>query len=214
MALLYRADLSPTKLELLAAWLPTRVWYPGPPGPELRRVASYRFDDPAGETGIETMLVRAGAGPVLQAPLTYRGAPLEGGDAWLVGTTEHSVLGRRWVYDACGDPVYAAVLADIIRTGAGQADEYIEDSGRLERREPSMSVRGSGAWDGGATAVDTVVRVEDGDPTLILTGTVELAVVRVLDDPAPPARPAPAARLSGTWHGRATDVVLARARAV
>jgi hypothetical protein len=118
------------------------------------------------------------------------------------------------VYDACGDPVYAAVLADIIRTGAGQADEYIEDSGRLVRREPSMSVRGSGAWDGGATAVDTVVRVEDGDPTLILTGTVELAVVRVLDDPAPPTRPAPAARLTGTWSGRATDVDLARASAV
>ena len=81
------------------------------------------FDDPAGAVGIETMLVMAGSGPVYQVPLTYRDAALEHGDDWLVGIAEHSVLGRRWVYDACGDPVYAAVLTSAIFAGAGQAAE-------------------------------------------------------------------------------------------
>ena len=54
------------------------------------------------------MLVAVGDGPVYQVPMTYRGMPLDGADAFLIGTTDHSVLGRRWVYDACGDPVFAA----------------------------------------------------------------------------------------------------------
>src|SRR5262249_42680466 len=98
MAILHRADLRPTKLELLAGRLPGPSSYPGPSTPGLSGVASYRFDDPAGEVGVETMLVRSGDGPILQAPLTYRSAPLDGAEAWLLGTCEHSVLGRRWVY--------------------------------------------------------------------------------------------------------------------
>src|SRR5215218_7739419 len=100
MALLHRAEITPTKLELLDAWLPTRAWYRGPADPGLAKVGAFRFDDPAGEVGIETLLVQAGDGPVLQVPLTYRAAPLAGAEPWLIGTTEHSVLGRRWVYDA------------------------------------------------------------------------------------------------------------------
>lgn len=76
MALLHRANLHPTKLELLAAWLPGRSWFHGQDTADLVRVAGYRFDDPAGAVGIETMLVKAGDGPVHQVPLTYRGAPL------------------------------------------------------------------------------------------------------------------------------------------
>ena len=93
MALLHRAELRPTKLDLLAAWLPSRRWFHGPAGADIVRVAGFRFDDPAGEVGIETILVRLGDG-VHQVPLTYRGAPLDGADDFLVGTTEHSVLGR------------------------------------------------------------------------------------------------------------------------
>jgi Maltokinase N-terminal cap domain len=50
--------------------------------------------------------------PIHHIPLTYRDDPLQGGEAWLIGIAEHSVLGRRWIYDACGDPTYAAVLND------------------------------------------------------------------------------------------------------
>jgi hypothetical protein len=107
MALLHQAELVPSKLEALAAWAPSQPWFDGDPE-RLERVAAFRLDDPAGEVGVEVLLLRAGDGPVLQVPLTYRGSPLEGGDEWLVGTMQHSVLGERWVYDGCGDPVYVA----------------------------------------------------------------------------------------------------------
>lgn len=216
MALLHRAVLRPTKLDLLSAWLPTRPWYRGSTGAAVARVAACRFDDPDGEVGIETIVVRAGDGPLLHAPLTYRSAPLPGGDAWLVGTAEHSVLGRRWVYDACGDPVYARALAHAIFTGAGQADEFIDIDGRLERREPAMSVNGSGHQGADVPAVADAVRVDDDDPTVIRSDLVELIVARVLD-PGGRSGGTDAGewlRLTGTWDGQSTPLVLALARAL
>ncbi|MFC0033719.1 hypothetical protein ACFFMM_29780 [Micromonospora chaiyaphumensis] len=206
MALLHRAELRPSKLDLLTAWLPGRPWFAGTPGAEATRVASYRFDDPAGEVGIETILVRAGDGPVLQVPLTYRAAPLAGAERWLVGTTDHSVLGPRWVYDACGDPVYAPALAAAVLADAGQAEEYFEVDGRREVRAPSVTLTGGRADT--APAFGTVDEVVDGDPTLIRAGGVELALVR---RPAPADAPAPA-RLTGSWAGQADPVLLAYAR--
>jgi hypothetical protein len=183
MALLHRATLRPGKLELLTAWLPDRPWYKG--GGDAVRVTGFRFDDPDGEVGIETLFVRAGDGPLLQVPLTYRATPYPGGDAWLVGTAEHSVLGQRWIYDACGDPVYAAVLTNAILTGGHQADEVLAtEDGRLERREPGVFVAGGGTPGAEAPAVTSVVRVEDADPTTILTDVIELTVRRVLDERA------------------------------
>ncbi|MFF5173011.1 hypothetical protein ACFY3U_10290 [Micromonospora sp. NPDC000089] len=216
MALLHRATLRPTKLELLADWLPGRGWYHGPAGAEVVRVAAYRFDDPAGAVGIETMLVSAGDGPVHQVPLTYRGTPLDGADGWLVGTTEHSVLGRRWVYDACGDPVYAAALAAAILGGAGQAVEYVEVDGGREERAPTMTVTSAAAGDTGLPEVGTPRRVVDADPALIRTDTVELVVLRRPTDPASvraasiDAGPAGVA-LTGSWPGQPTPVPLAYA---
>ncbi|GHJ08983.1 hypothetical protein TPA0907_33500 [Micromonospora humidisoli] len=183
MALLHRAEISPSKLELLAGWLPGRPWYAGPAAGEPVRVAAYRFDDPAGEVGIETMLVRIGDSPVYQVPLTYRGAPLADAERWLVGTTRHSVLGPRWVYDACGDPVYAAALATAIRTGVGQAEEYFETDAGREPRPPSMTVAGTGR--AVLPVVGAVRQVHDGDPTVIGADTVDLAVARRLSGVGP-----------------------------
>ena len=205
MALLYRAEIHPTKLELLAAWLPGRRWYQGPAGAVLERVAACRFDDPAGAVGIETMLVRADGGPILHVPLTYRDAPLDGADAWLIDTCEHSVLGRRWVYDACGDPVYAAALASAIFAGTGQAEEFVEVDGRPERREPAMTVNGSGPHGADVPIVRAVRRVVDEDPTLIVTDSVELTVVRIVDGNSRPA----GATLTGRWTDLPGPVLLA-----
>ena len=207
MALLHQAELNPTKLELLAAWLPGRHWYQGQAAADIARVAAYRFDDPAGVVGIETILVRVGDGPIYQIPLTYRGAPLDGGDGWLVGTTEHSVLGRRWVYDACGDPVYAAALAGAILAGTGQAEEFFAVDGQLERREPTMTVTASGAEDADVPAVEAIRRVVDNDPTLIVTDAVELAVLRRVDGGNAPT----GAVLTGTWSGEPNPLPLAYA---
>ncbi|MGX6601429.1 CG0192-related protein [Micromonosporaceae bacterium Da 78-11] len=205
MALLHRAEISPTKLELLAAWLPTQVWYPGGAVPtDLDRVAACRFDDPAGQVGVEIFLVRPGDGPLLHTPMTYRDAPLDGAERWLIGTTEHSALGRRWVYDAVGDPVYVSALLTAIRTGGREAEEYFEVDGVRQTREPLMSVRGDGRLDDlGAVGVD---EVEDGDPTTVVTGGFRLVVPRVLTEPSPAVD---GLTLTGTWPGRAAPVTLA-----
>jgi hypothetical protein len=208
MALLHQAELHPTKLELLSAWLPSRQWYQGPADAELERVAACRFDDPAGAVGIETILVRADGGAIHHVPLSYRDAPLDGGDAWLVGTCEHSILGRRWVYDACGDPVYAAALARAIFAGTGQAEEFIKVDDRLERREPDMAVTGSGLHGVDVPAVHAIRRVVGDDPTLIVTDTAQLAVVRIVDANSRPS----GATLTGTWNGVRTPMLLVTAQ--
>lgn len=202
MALIHRATVRPSKLELLSSWLPGRSWYSASDG-ELQRVAAYRFDDPAGAVGIETMLVQVGDGPVHQVPLTYRDAPLADGDAWLLGTTEHSVLGKRWVYDGTGDPVYLAALAGAVLGNAGQADEFVDTGDGLERREPSMAI-GSAAV-GDVPELGAVERVVDGDPVSIVTATVELTVVRRL------GAELTGVVLTGTWPGQPTPVALAAA---
>ncbi|MGC4765933.1 CG0192-related protein [Micromonospora sp. DT46] len=208
MALLHRAEMRPTKFALLAAWLRGRPWFQGPAGVDVERVAAYRFDDPAGAVGVETLLVRAGDGPIHQVPLTYRGAPLDGGDDWLVGTTEHSVLGRRWVYDACADPVYAATLAAAVLADAGQAQEYFEADGQREYRELSMTIAGSGTRGAEVPPVGAVRRVVEDDLTVIVTDSVELAVVRRPDG----GTASEGAVLTGTWSGQASPLPLAYAR--
>jgi hypothetical protein len=207
MALLHKATITPSKLELLAAWLPTRPWYDGPAEPELTRVAAARFDDPDGEVGIETLIVRAGDGPAWQIPLTYRGAPLDGAEAYLVGTVEHSVLGKRWVYDATGDPVYVAELTRVIREGGHEAPEEVDNGGERVSREPDLKLSGSGA---GTPPAGEITGHRDGDPTVVRAGAVELVVSRV---PLVAVDPADAGVLTGCWPGQETPVALVHLRA-
>lgn len=112
MAILHhRATIAPTKQELVTSWLDRQGL--GGTG-DVEMLAAYRFDDPAGQVGIEGFLVRR-SGSVFHLPVTYRDAPLDEAGAHLITTMDHSVLGRRWVYEAAGDPValacYAAALA-------------------------------------------------------------------------------------------------------
>lgn len=143
MALLHYATLTPSKPELLAAWLPRQSW--AAELPDLELVGGYRLDDPAGEVGMEGVLLRSADGEVfVHVPLTYRGAPLEGAEAHLLGTTEHSALGTRWVYDATGDPVWTATVTATVLAGGSGAEEYFEVDGGRETREPKVAVAGSG----------------------------------------------------------------------
>ncbi len=179
MSLVYRATLEPSKQELVAAWLPTRPWAVGI---EITtKVAEYRFDDPDGEVGVETILFADDAGATVQVPLTYRGAPLQGGEQFLVGTTEHSVLGTRWVYDACGDPVWATTLVTAILTGAGQSQMYLEQDGERVAVPPRMTVRGSGHPGAGVPVISSVPTARDeGMATVVSAGGLEIVVARVL----------------------------------
>lgn len=190
MALLHKATITPGKLELLSRWLPTQAWF-GDDEPDLEQLGAYRFDDPDGEVGIETFLLGDAAGRTLHVPVTYRGAPLEGGDAWLIGTMEHSVLGRRWVYDAEGDPVYAAVLTSTILSGGTQAELEREADGVRTPVESTATVRGSGSPD-------------------VQVGPVDIGIVRVIEGEPP----AGIHTLTGTWSGVDAPVVLAVARTV
>lgn len=210
MALLYRAEMRPTKLELLVDWLPGRDWARGLGAGELNRVAAYRFDDPAGQVGIETILVRAGQGPILQVPLTYRDAALPGADEWLIGTSEHSVLGRRWVYDGCGDPVYAAALAGAILADTGQAAEFVEIDGELVGRAPTMEIASTVTAPDRPT-VDFINQVIEGDTTTIVTPLVELLVVRRPGQMEPPGSGTDGAALTGRWDGQPGPLPLAYA---
>ena len=136
MAIIHRATITPSKLELLEEWLGSDL----EGSEELRQVASYRFDDPAGEVGIEALLVTRG-GAVRQAVLTYRAAALDGADEHLITTMEHSALGTRWVYDGAGDPVAIAAYQRALAGQQEQAALEIYDGDTLVgTREPSVEL--------------------------------------------------------------------------
>ena len=178
MALVHRATLAPSKQELVESWLTTRSW--ASDRTVVGKLAEYRFDDPAGEVGVETILWHTDDGVVLQTPLTYRAKPLVGREMHLIGTSEHSVLGQRWVYDGCGDPVWAATLAAAILTGGIQAQMFFEQDGERVDVPPRMQVKGSGSANNppALTSVDSVT--DRGTLTVATAGDLELTVARVV----------------------------------
>jgi hypothetical protein len=143
MAVLHEATISPRKDELVGPWLRTRSWWDGES--EREPAGSFRLDDPAGEVGMECFLLGSAAGSTLFVPVTYRAAPLPGAETSLLGTMEHSVLGTRYVYDGCADPVFVAAVLDTIRSGGRQADLHLMRADGTEvDREPDATAKGAG----------------------------------------------------------------------
>jgi hypothetical protein len=161
VAIIHSTTLTPGKLELLTAWLPHQPWYRGTGTPVLTKAGGFRVDDPDGEVGIEIMLVSDADGTTYVTPMTYRGSPLEGADDALLGTSEHGVLGRRWIYDAQRDPVAVAQLLALAR-GEGEA----QDQNRSETVDPTVTRSWSGPADAGNLEVVRVLGPADdaGDP--------------------------------------------------
>jgi trehalose synthase-fused probable maltokinase len=181
VAEIHEATLTPGKVELVTPWLARQRWYAAKGTlPRLRKLWSWRLDDPEGAVGIETLLLldEGGAEPVLyQVPLTYRGAPLDGLGHALVGTTEHSVLGRRWVYDGPHDPVYAAQLLELVLERSTPQSGSTSDTPEplvVGLRHPSWSgstvVQGSKVLSGEQSNTSIVYDCvdQDGRPTPLI----------------------------------------------
>ncbi|NEA62464.1 1,4-alpha-glucan branching protein [Streptomyces sp. SID12488] len=170
MAVIHHTTMSPGKLELLTAWLPTRPWYVGAARePELSKAGGFRLDDPEGEVGIEFMVVTdtSGEQPVsYHVPLGYRGAPLDGAaDEALVGTSEHGVLGKRWLYDGAHDPVVVGQLLALLQGRAEAQAQGVSDT-----PDPSVTGCFTGA---GVSAEVASVAVTDGEHgTVVVVETV------------------------------------------
>lgn len=193
MALIYNTVLRPSKLEVIASWLPGQEWFRGDVD-QLAAVAAYRFDDPDGEVGMEGHLISAGDDTIYHVPLTYRGAELAGADAHLLGTVEHGVLGKRWFYDAEQDPVYRAVLRNTIVTGGREAAEFETDDPAVEPIPKAITTQ---VW--GMGSAGSALGATAPDP-----GT--LTVARALDKDADPETNWV---LRGIWPGAAGPTVLA-----
>ncbi|MGG2461283.1 maltokinase N-terminal cap-like domain-containing protein [Streptomyces sp. RGM 3693] len=177
MAVIHNTSLKPTKLEVLTAWLPSQPWYQGSPqAPQLARSGGFRIDDPQGEVGIECMVVTDRSGDVPRSyfiPLTYRGAPLDGAEQALVGTTEHGILGRRWIYDGTHDPVLAAQLLALLQ---GRAEPQAQNASNVRDESVTRHV-GAGAGAGfGSSRVLGAAGVANGPhgTDLTLETTTEL----------------------------------------
>jgi hypothetical protein len=202
MAILHKATVIPAKTDLIAGWLPGRSWYPGSADPDVVRVASFRFDDPDGEVGIETLLVSANGEAALQIPLTYRSSALAGAEAHLLGTTEHSVLGTRWVYDALGDPVYLSALLTAVLTGGDQVAEYVHDGENVVHRAPTTFAHGSGTGSGPIPADSGAYR--DGPTAAVDTAGYRIELARTVG-----AEPAGSGEtLTASWAGQEPTVLV------
>ncbi|MEU2394922.1 1,4-alpha-glucan branching protein [Streptomyces sp. NPDC007369] len=184
MAVIHRTTMTPTKLELLASWLPGQPWYTATGGaPEPVKAGGFRLDDPEGEVGIEFMVVAdASAEPPVayHVPMTYRGAPLEGAEAGLLGTSEHGVLGTRWLYDATHDPVAVERLLALLRGEAVPQEQSVSGT-----PDPTVAVENATAALPAPDAALRAVHGPQGTEIHVAGLPAALSVTRVLRPGAP-----------------------------
>ncbi|MFD5654961.1 1,4-alpha-glucan branching protein [Streptomyces sp. NPDC127039] len=213
MAVIHRTALEPSKLELLTSWLPTRPWFHGGAGePELAKAGGFRLDDPRSAVGIEFLVVTDAGAPhpaTYLVPLSYRGAPLDGMEHALVGTMEHGVLGRRWAYDGCHDPVLVAAFLALVEGRVEAQDQNISDT---PDRDVTRSCTGDGsipaasaASGASASSPAHAAVTDDGEGTaLAFPHGVVLRLHRILraspDGPTPLPQGA-IGQVSGAWRG-------------
>jgi Maltokinase N-terminal cap domain len=188
MGIIHQTTLSPAKLELLTSWLPGRSWYLGEATvPQLAKAGGFRLDDPDGEVGLEFMATTDDCGeePVTyHVPLSYRAAPLPGGDGALIGTAVHGVLGKRWIYDGTRDPLCVAQMFALL---LGEAEPQAQSISNTVDPSVTRSVTGNI----GALPIEIVSIADERRGTDITVrpagarGPVMLRVTRVLRPNAP-----------------------------
>ena len=170
-------------------------------------IGSYRFDDPDARVGMETHLVSA-HDCLFQVPLTYRDTPLGGADDALITEMEHSVLGRRWVYDGLRDPVYVAMLAGVAMTGQGEALGMVMHENRWYIAPSNVRIQGGG-WKRELVPVDGLdLQSDDASASVLHNDRFVLTFFR-----RPVAGPRPRIGLTATWESQDDAVVLAEVTA-
>jgi Maltokinase N-terminal cap domain len=204
MAIIYRTTLVPTKLELLTSWLPDQPWYAGNAAvPRLAKAGGFRLDDPDGEVGLEFMAATDDSGdePVTyHVPLTYRGAPLAGGDGALIGTTQHGVLGKRWVYDGTRDPVLVTQAFALL---LGEAEPQAQSiNGTVD---PSVTRSITGRVGALPVEIDDVADRQGSTDIIVrptdAAGPLMLRVNRVLRPSAPGLMTGSLGHVTAEWAG-------------
>ncbi|MGI5485596.1 maltokinase N-terminal cap-like domain-containing protein [Microtetraspora malaysiensis] len=182
------ATLTPHFRDFLPLWVSRQPWYLGTGIPSLSPVGFIRFEDPAGEVGIETHLVTDGSA-IYQIPMTYRGAPIEnavpGAERALIATAEHSVLGTRWIYDGEADPVWVSEVLRLVRTNGTS--------------EPGHE---KGVREAYAQGHQVMLDELTGDAV-----TIELRRVLTVDHPA--GEPDIVGLMTGTWYPNGPDAAVA-----
>lgn len=118
-----QATLTPTKEEMIT----------GLYGPH-ETIGAFRFVDPRGKVGIETLLIRQG-GPILQVPVTYRDARIE--DRHELAILEHSELGTRHVTRVVADPAAVKEYLRVIIVGDTNAK-------RSDGQLSPLAIKGTG----------------------------------------------------------------------
>jgi len=202
MALYHDATVSPTKAELVAAWVSQQSWCPPDPG-AVEVIGAFRFDDPEGEVGIETMLASVD-GTVVHVPLTYRADPVAGGDAGLITEMHHTALGQRWVYDGLHDDRYLTMLAAVAMTGQGEALGMVQYDGVWHLAPAAVRITGGG-WTQERVSVDGFTSDErDGAVAVFVNERFELTVHRL-----PTTTPRTPLGLAATWDSQQEPVLLA-----
>ncbi len=181
MALLYPGTtLTPTKLEVLRGWLADADWFDDDPSTiELPRRSTYRFDDPAGAVGIET-LVASWRERLIQLPLTYRDAPLAGAEQHLLTTMEHGVPGRRWCYLGLADPVAVTAFVRAVLAGEESVPLELEVDGERQVAHADVTARGTGTGPA-PDAVELIDLVTSGPTSVAITSAGVLTVPHVVE---------------------------------
>jgi hypothetical protein len=203
MAIIYDTTMSPSKLELLAAWLPAQAWYLDTGNePELSKSGGFRLDDPQGEVGIEFMVVTDRSGEratTYHVPLTYRARALASATGGLIGTSEHGVLGHRWIYDGAHDPVLVTQLVAAIQGESEPQDQNISNT-------PDHTVSWQPATDDSLTPIGSVVTVNTASGTDLRVqtappgGRLVVRINRILPPADGVAPPPEQAGLSANWR--------------
>ena len=148
------------------------------------------------------------------APMTYRASALAGADGALIGTTEHGVLGRRWVYDGISDPVLVVQLVALVHGRAqAQMQSFNDTPDPTVTCVPvatgaSVTIESAVVGNNGPLGTELRVGTQDGDGSR--GGRLVVTINRVLqpDDARPERGPGGEAdqagfrRLAvGRWNG-------------